>query len=419
MKILIKQALLQSDRCDLLIENNRISKISDNIEQCADTIINASNKAVIPAFYNMHTHAGMSILKGYSDDKELFEWLSKDIWPLEDKFNKHIMYAATKLAALEMIKTGTLGFCDMYFNDMQDVIMQAIAETGVRAMVSVVGMDMFDDNMLSEKMHHIHNYNLLSNPCPERIIKGLSVHSVYTASKKMMRHVAEKAQEWDMPITVHACETHKEYDDCVNKYGQSPIEVLQETGLLTKRTILAHAVYLNDKDIDIVLDKGCTLCTNPSSNLKLCSGIFDYDRLRNKGCNIVLGTDGSASNNSLNMITEMKIFALLAKIRSGDPTVGTAEDIFQIATYNGAKALGFDAGEIAEGKLADLLLVNLDNPLLVPNYNLISNMVYSADSSVIDTVICNGRILMQSGKVHNEKEIITNAREASKELLNS
>ena len=159
-----------------------------------------------------------------------------------------------------------------------------------------------------------------------------------------------------------------------------------------------------------------TVCTNPASNLKLASGIFSLQKLLDKGVKVTLGTDGSASNNSVNMITEMKFCSLLAKIKTMDPKAGKAEDVFKLATQNGAEAMGFDAGVIAEGKLADCILVDLNSPLMVPNYNIISNMVYSADSSVVDTVICNGKVLMQNRHVEGEDEIIATAKEIAKKL---
>lgn len=416
MSILIKQAEINGEISDLLIENGKIARIAKDIAEPADEVINGTNKAVLPAFYNLHTHSGMSILRGYSDDKELFSWLSKDIWPMEAKFDRTVIPDATKLALLEMIKTGTVGFCDMYFENMQDIIMQAVDEMGLRALVSIVIMDLFDDDMRKKKMKDLEGLCRLSNPCPERIIKGISVHAVYTTSLDLMRHSAEVAKEYNMPLHIHTCETKKEVDDCLAKYGKTPIEVLNDSGLLTDSTVLAHSVWLSDKDIDIINEKGCILVANPVSNLKLCSGIFNYDRLRKKGCRIALGTDGCASNNNLSMIEEMKFLALLAKIESNNPTVASASEVFEIATKGGANALGFDAGEVKEGKLADLLLVDLNNPLLIPNYNLISNMVYAADSSVIDTVICNGKIVMKDRKVENEDEIIAASKVLAKRL---
>ena len=244
----------------------------------------------------------------------------------------------------------------------------------------------------------------------------MAVHAVYTVSEELIRFAVQTAEENNMFLHIHACETQKEVDDCIAAHGCSPIEYMEKLGALSPRTILAHAVHLSDSDIDIILKHGVKLCTNPASNLKLCSGAFMFKKLWDSGAFITLGTDGSASNNNVSMLDEMKLAALSAKLQSGDPTAAAAEQVFQAATRNGAEALGIDAGVIAEGKLADCILVDLNNTLLVPNYNLISNMVYSADSSVIDTVLCNGRILMQNKKIDGEEEIISQARKIAAKL---
>ena len=302
----------------------------------------------------------------------------------------------------------------MYFE--QKAIMQAICEMGMRAAVSFVEMDLFEPDKTKAKKEDTEKFLALENPCPERISKFLAVHAVYTTSEELIRFAVETAERHNMKLHIHACETRKEVDDCLAAHGCTPIAYLEKLGALSPRTILAHAVHLDDRDIEIILKHGVTLCTNPASNLKLCSGAFMFKKLWNKGAFITLGTDGSASNNNVSMLDEMKLAALSAKIQSGDPTAGSAGQIFQAATKNGAAALGLDAGVIAEGKLADCLLVDLNNPLLVPDYNLISNMVYSADSSVIDTVICNGRLLMLGKKIDGEEEILRQAKKIAAKL---
>ena len=294
--------------------------------------------------------------------------------------------------------------------------MQAVCDLGLRAAVSFVQMDFFEQEKTAAKKADTAKFLALENPCPERISKVMAVHAVYTVSEELIRFAVQTAEENNMFLHIHACETQKEVDDCIAAHGCSPIEYMEKLGALSPRTILAHAVHLSDSDIDIILKHGVKLCTNPASNLKLCSGAFMFKKLWDSGAFITLGTDGSASNNNVSMLDEMKLAALSAKLQSGDPTAAAAEQVFQAATRNGAEALGIDAGVIAEGKLADCILVDLNNTLLVPNYNLISNMVYSADSSVIDTVLCNGRILMQNKKIDGEEEIISQARKIAAKL---
>lgn len=415
MTILIKNVLHGQNKVDVFIgDDGRFSRIAPDLNLAADKVIEAENKAILPAFYNLHTHAAMSLLRGLGDDKELFSWLSQDIWPREETFDDEIIYWGTKLTALEMIRSGTVGFSDMYFE--QKAIMQAVCDMGMRAAVSFVEMDLFKPDKTKAKKEDTEKFLALENPCPERISKFLAVHAVYTTSEELIRFAVETAGRHKMKLHIHACETRKEVDDCLAAHGCSPIVYLEKLGALSPQTILAHAVHLDDRDIDIILKHGVTLCTNPASNLKLCSGAFMFKKLWDKGAFITLGTDGSASNNNVSMLDEMKLAALSAKMQSGDPTAGSAEQVFQTATKNGAAALGLDAGVIAEGKLADCLLVDLNNPLLVPNYNLISNMVYSADSSVIDTVICNGRVLMQDKRIGGEEEILRQAKKIAAKL---
>lgn len=411
MSLILKNVVHNGEVCDIKINQCRFAQIAPNISPTpADEIIDASGKAIFPGFYNLHTHAAMSLLKSVGDDKELFAWLSQDIWPREAKFDADIIYAGTKLAMLEMAKSGTVFFSDMYFE--QAAIMKATAEIGLRAAVSIVGFDMFDPAQTKQKIAAIEKFLELENPAPELIKKVLAIHSVYTVSSQLIEHTAKVARENNMMLHIHASETKKEVDDCIKEHGCSPIAYLEKLGALSPRTILAHAVWLDDNDINIILKNNVKLVTNPASNYKLTSGMFQFDKLSKAGCEIGIGTDGSASNNSLSMFDEMKLCALSAKMQASDPTAGKAKDIFAAATINGANIMGIDAGVIEVGKLADCMLVNLNNPLMFPAYNSISNLVYGADSSIVDTVICNGKIIMNNRSLPMESEIMVQAKAA-------
>lgn len=408
MSILIKNVLHNGQKTNVYIKNNRFAKIAQNFEEKADCVIDGSHKAISPAFYNTHNHAAMSILRGYSDDKPLFEWLSKDIWPIEDKLTPEDIYTASRLALLEMIKSGTVFFADMYFFGEQT--MRAVAEMGMRAAVSRVEMDMFDAVKFEQKKADTINFIKSVNPCPERIIKCLSCHAVYTVSDDLFRYAAKVAEEQGWYMQIHVSETKQEVEECMKKCGMSPVAKLDSFGLLTPKTVLAHAVHLSNEDIDLIKNRGCYISTNPTSNLKLNSGLFMFKHLFSEMPDkITLGTDGASSNNNLSMIESMKICSLAAKAEANSALAGTAEEIFTAATRNGARAFGLDAGEIREGALADCLLLDLRNPFLTPNYNLISNLVYAADSSCISDVICDGKIIMENGKVAEEDEIIDSA----------
>lgn len=413
MSLILKNVILNKKPCDIKIEKCRFAQIAPVITpNPADEVIDATGKAIFPGFYNLHTHAAMSLLKGVGDDKELFSWLSKDIWPREAKFNADIIYTGTKLAMLEMAKSGTVFFSDMYFE--QAAIMKAEAEMGLRSAVSIVGFDMFDEKQTAQKMDAIKAFLDLENPNPDLIKKVLAVHSVYTVSAKLIEYTAQTARDNNMMLHIHASETKKEVDDCKKEHGCSPIVYLESLGALSPHTVLAHAVWLDDKDIEIIVKNQVKLVTNPGSNMKLASGMFQFDKLSKAGCIIGLGTDGSASNNSLSMFDEMKMCSLSAKIQANDPTAASAEEVFTVATRNGAQMMGIDAGTIEVGKLADCMLVNIDNPLMIPDNNPISNMVYAADSSVVDTLICNGKVIMQNRRLAGEEEILSQAKTALK-----
>ena len=417
MSILIKNVLHNNQTTDVLIEGNKFSSIAQNIEVNAEKIIDGSNKAILPAFYNTHNHAAMSILRGFGDDKPLFEWLNEDIWPIEDQLTEDDIAVASRLAILEMIKSGTVFFADMYF--FGERTMQAVADMGIRAAISRVEMDLFDEQKAEQKKIDTANFIDFPNPCPQRIIKCLSCHAVYTVSDELFKFAKETAEKQGWFMQIHVSETKQEVDDCFAKWGMSPVAKLDSLGLLTPKTILAHAVHLSDEDIAIIKKRGCYISTNPISNLKLNSGMFMFEKLYEAMPeNITLGTDGASSNNNLNMLDSMKFCSLVAKAESNSALGGKAQDIYKVATTNGAKAFGLDAGEIKEGCLADCLLVDLDNVFLTPNYNIISNIVYSADSSCVCDVICDGRLIMENGKVAGEKEIIDNAKKLAEKIKN-
>lgn len=415
MSILIKNVLHNGRSVNIFIENNRFSEIAEGLDVPADKVIDGSHKAVVPAFYNTHNHAAMSILRGYGDDKPLFEWLTEDIWPIEDQLTPEDIYTASRLALLEMIKSGTVFFADMYFFGEQT--MRAVAEMGMRAAISRVEMDMFDAAKTAQKKIDTADFINFPNPCPERIIKCLSCHAVYTVSDELFKYARQVAEKQNWHIQIHLSETQKENDDCYEKWGMSPTAKLDSLGLLTPETVLAHAVHLSDADIALIKERGCFLSTNPTSNLKLNSGLFMFERLfRELPGHVTLGTDGASSNNNLSMIEAVKICSLAAKCEAGSALGGKAADVFRCATRNGALAFGLDAGEIRKGALADCLLVDLDNPFLTPNYNLVSNLVYAADSSCIKDVICDGKLIMENGSVPAEREIVASAQALAEKI---
>ncbi len=409
--ILLKNAVLENGTCaDVLIRGNRFAAVGAGITETAETVIDCAGRfAVLPPFYNGHTHAAMALLRGYADDYDLFDWLSNYIWPLEEKLTEQDVYLGTKLACLEMIKSGTVAFNDMYW--FQPGTIRAADEMGMRA---DVGIMVLSSAGLDQRTA---NDDLAANRIPhsDLIRVSMAPHAIYTVSEEKLRECAEQAKAKNLPIQTHLAETKKEFDDCMAEHGMTPTAYLDKVGLLTERTTLAHAVWMTDDDLKLIAERKCFLVHNPVSNARLGSGTFRYAEARAAGCRIILGTDGNASNNNLSMLEEMKAAALLAKTHTGDPKTLPAKEAFRMATTDTAAAFGIDAG-IEAGKIADCMLIDLNHVSMVPNYHLISNLVYSADPGAVNTVICNGRILMRDRIVPGEDQIIAEARALAEDL---
>ena len=404
--ILIKNILLDKQLRDVLIEGNRFTRIEKNIEVPADLIVDGSDKALLPPFYNAHTHAAMSLLRGCAEDMPLTEWLQDKIWPLEAKMQNDDHYVGTRLAILEMIKSGTVFFSDMYFN-VPDTI-RAVEEMGIRAAIGVTFLESNGPKYVERGLRFIENLPETSS----RVQITITPHAVYTVSADLFKRLAAIARERSLIIHTHLAETRQEVQDCIATHGMSPVRWLDHLGLLGPNTVAAHVIHVDDYELEILRDRGVWLVHNPCSNMKLGSGVFRSADIIEKKLNVALGTDGCSSNNNLDMREEMKIAALLAKVHYGSEVL-KVDEVFHWATLNGARAYGLDAGEIAVGKLADALIIDLNNVRMLPTYDLLSNWVYSADSSCIDSVICDGRFLMQGGKVPGEEFIMEAAKKAA------
>ncbi|MCG2825384.1 MAG: amidohydrolase [Thermoplasmatales archaeon] len=413
MSILIKNVLLDKKETNVYIEGNIIQEIGKKTE--ADYVIDGKNKAVIPGMVNTHTHAAMCLFRGYADDMKLDEWLQNKIWPLESKLRGDDVYWGTKLACLEMIKTGTTTFNDMYF--FMESAAKAVDEMGMRAVLSYGFIDLFNDEKREKEIKKTkETIKNIENMHNDRIKPALGPHAVYTVSEEALRWVKNYADEKGLLVHFHLSETKKENIDFMKKHNKRPEKYLDEIGFLDKKLIAAHCIWLNDDDINLLEKHNVKISYNPTSNMKLASGVMSYQKM--KKLTISLGTDGCASNNNLDMFEEMKIGSLLQKSYFNDETIMPAKEIFSIATENGAKTLGFNAGGIEEGKLADVLLIDLKRPGMTPNHNLISNLVYSGNGSVVDTTICNGKILMENRKVKGEEEILEKGKKVAEDLIN-
>jgi 5-methylthioadenosine/S-adenosylhomocysteine deaminase len=422
--ILIKDAIIISNKIkksSLLIQNDKIIEISEKLSKNdVDEVINASGKILIPGLVNTHTHLSMTLMRGLADDMPLDTWLNNYIWPVEAKLNPEYCYAGALVACAEMIKSGTTCFNDMYF--FMDHVAKAADEAGLRGIISHGMIDFGDeDKRRKEFKESIRIIKKCHNTADGRIQVAFGPHSPYTCSKELLSEVKREADKYGVRIHIHVSETEKEVSDILEVHGKRPFEYLDEIGFLGSEVTAAHAVWLSDNEIDIINQNGVKLSHNPSSNMKLSSGISPVSELLRKEACVSLGTDGPASNNNMDMFEEMKIAALLQKVTTMDPTVLNADQVFKMATINGAKSLGLEdqIGSIEVGKKADITLIDTRSPQLTPFRNPISHLVYSANGGNVDTVICNGKILMKNRELLtlDENMILEAAKNASEELL--
>ncbi len=409
--LLIRNVTLNGCTTNILVSGNRFASLNADAAAQADEVYDASGQALVPSFFNTHTHASMTLLRGYADDLALFPWLNDHIWPFEAKMKAQDIYAGAKLAALEMIRSGTTWFCDMYW--MAEETVRAVAEAGIRATVGVTLMDNLGEAEIKRQLDFLAGWK---DPTNGRIRLAVAPHAVYTAGADLLVRCAQAARENGQTLTLHVSETEQEVADCIKAHGMSPVRWLDHLGVLDGNVIAAHVVHVDEEEADILKERGVWIAHNPCSNMKLSSGIFASDMLMKKGCRLTLGTDGTASNNNLDMREEMKFAALLAKTRYCSETL-PAEEVMRWATRNGALAAGLDAGVIREGSLADGIFLDLENERLVPNFNLVSNWVYAADTRAIKSVLCDGRFVMKDGVVEGAEETIARARESVKAIL--
>ena len=424
--ILIKNAFILSPNFEdkkqsLLIKDDLIAEISDEIDETnVDKIIDAEGKILLPGLVNTHTHLSMTLFRGLADDLSLDSWLNDHIWPMEANLNGDYCYIGALLGAVELIKSGTTTFSDMYFY-MEDVA-RAVEEAGIRAVLSYGMIDFGDaerrENEIKENLTLFENCNGMADG---RIKVFFGPHSPYTASEELLVKVRELADEYGMGIHIHVSETQKEINDVSEEKGLRPFEYLDKIGLLGPNVVAAHSVWLSDEEIEIIKKNDVKVSHNPCSNMKLASGIAPVSKLIENGVCVSIGTDGASSNNNLDLIEELKTASLLQKVSTLDPKVLTSDEAIAMGTINGARTLGLEdeIGSIEVGKKADIILIDTNCANMVPDSSsLSSNVIYSANGSNVDTTICNGKILMENKKltVLNEQEIYDKAKQAIKEL---
>ncbi|MEM3556266.1 MAG: amidohydrolase [Candidatus Micrarchaeia archaeon] len=405
MSILIKNVdvLTQNERreflrgVDVFIQENRIERIGKNIKEKADFRIDGRGKLALPGLINTHTHLAMTLFRGYADDMGFWEAWPKKVWPKEKKLKGEDVYWGSLLGCMEMIRSGTTGFADMYF--FMEETAKAVEKIGMRANLAYGMIDLGDAGKREKELRKGERF-VREFSGKGRVKCSFGPHAPYTCSKELLLKSKELAEKYDALIQIHLSETRKEVYDSIKKFGKRPVEYLDSIGFLCARVIAAHCVWLTKREVKLLGDRGVKVSHNPVSNMKLATGgVAPIPQMLENNVCVTLGTDGAVSNNSLNMLETMKFAALLQKNHLWDAEVINAQQALDFATRNGADALGIDAGRIQEGRLADLILIELKTPNMIP-FNP-SNIVYSSNPSNISDVIIDGKLVMR------EREIVT------------
>lgn len=385
---------------NILIEGMRIRSFPENVEGISsDEVIDGKGMLALPGLINTHTHVAMTLFRSYADDLALMDWLQNMIWPAEAHLDDDIVYWGSMLAFAEMIRGGTTAFCDMYM--FMESCAKAAEKAGIRGNIArgLAGVTPNGEKALEENIRLYQDWN---NACDGRIRVMLGPHAPYTCPPEYLKKVRDASEKYGIPIHIHLAETKGEVETCIEKFGITPIALMNQIGLFDRPTLAAHCVHVNEEDIQIMAEKHVCVAHNPGSNLKLASGIAPVPKMRSAGITVGLGTDGASSNNKLDMFAEMRLAALIHKAATLDPFAVKADEAMQMGTAEGAKCLGYDdLGALDEGKLADIILIDRSGYHWKPRFNSISLAVYAGNSMDVDTVIVNGRLLMRG------KELLT------------
>ncbi len=369
-----------------------------------DVRLEADGALLVPPLLNGHTHAAMTLFRGYGDDLPLMRWLEEKIWPIERKLEPEDVYWGTRLACLEMVRSGTVRFWDMYWHP--EAAARAVHDAGLRATVAapLIDVDGRSEAMREAALRSLDEVTETGG----RVDAGLAPHAIYTVSEPSLRWIAELAAERGITVQIHLSETEQEVADCVAARGERPAHYLDRVGLLTPRTVLPHGVWLDESELELIAARGAVIVTNPVANLKLAVGrVFPYVRARAAGIQVGLGTDGPGSNNSLDLFAEMKVFALLQKHEARDSAAVTAEEAWEVATGRRAPLLGA-AHHLEVGQPADFLLLRAGAPELSFG-ELPAALVYAASGAVVQSTVVDGRVLMRDGEIEGAEEVLARA----------
>ena len=441
--------MIQKEKVDIILYNGAVLTINDSDEIIDDGAIaingsrivglgksedikkkyearkeiDANRGVIMPGLVNTHTHLAMSIFKGLADDLPLDKWLNEHIFPAEENFiNKDSAYWGSLLSCAELILSGTTTFCDMYFFEKETGY--AAEKAGIRGIIGEgIVSDFGDENEIFANKMELTAELLDKFENSSLVLIAIEPHSCYTCSKEILIKAKRFADENNLLFVIHLSETKKEFDDIKNKLGMSPVEYLDEIGVLDGRTLAAHCVWLSDVDIEILKKRNVNISHCPNSNMKLASGIAPVGKLLEKLVTVSLGTDGSASNNNLDMFSEISSASKLAKVSTLNPETLTAREIIRMATINGAKALGVEKeiGSLEIGKKADIIILDFNKPHLVPVYNYYSHLVYSVSGSDVQSCIIDGKIVMEDREIlsFNVEEVIQEVNEIAQGIMKS
>jgi 5-methylthioadenosine/S-adenosylhomocysteine deaminase len=411
MTLAVTEALWGGERVGIRCEEGVISALGvDVTAEAGDEVIDAAGAHLVPPLVNGHTHAAMTLFRGSGGDLPLMPWLQERIWPVEAKLDEEDVYRGARLACAEMIRSGTGRFWDMYWHPQATA--RAVEESGIRA---VVGAPLFDAVGSFEELRDsaLRSLEALSGFGP-LVTPALAPHAIYTVSERSLRWIGELSAERELPVQIHLSETEKEVQDCLAEHGERPAHYLDRLGLLSERTILAHGVWLDPDELALIAERGATVVSNPAANMKLAvGGVFPYPAARAAGVKVGLGTDGAGSNDSLDLLADLKLFALAQKHAAGDPTAIDAAEAWAVAT--GAQAPLLGATPLEPGAPADFLLLRPDSPELRIG-DLASDLVYAAAGAAVDTTVVAGRVLMRGGEIPGLDEIVARAAERAGRL---
>jgi 5-methylthioadenosine/S-adenosylhomocysteine deaminase len=407
----VENALLDGERVGLRCEDGAIAALGPEVTpEAGDETVDAGGAHLVPPLVNGHTHAAMTLFRGSGGDLPLMPWLEEKIWPVEARLSDEDVYWGARLACAEMLRSGTTRFWDMYWHP--EATARAVTDAGVRATIAA---PLFDLNGSPEKLRESARRSLeaLAGLGPE-IAPALAPHAIYTVSEESLRWIGELSAERDLPIQIHLSETEKEVQDCLAEHGERPAFYLDRLGMLSERTVLAHGVWLDPDELALISERGATVVTNPVANMKLAvGGVFPHPAARTAGVPVGLGSDGAGSNDSLDLLADLKVFALAQKHAAADPTAIDAAEAWAVAT--GARAPLLGATPLEVGAPADFLLLRPVSPELGIG-DLTADLVYAASGAVVDTAVVAGRVLMRGGEVPELAEIVAHAAERAERL---